>query len=257
MSRTITAVRSLVATGFGPRLRVRGRRSHDAVFAALFMTALATVWFLTAPTADLAVSQMFHVAGEGFPLSQAPLLKLLRRSSSWTLALALLVALGGLARAAWIGGWSGLGAARRSWCALAGLALGPGLLINLTLKEFWGRPRPVQMVEFGGDAPYVPVWQISDWCRSNCSFASGEGASAAWLAAAVLLLPSPWRDRLMVPTLIYATALSLNRVAFGGHFISDIVLSWSLTALVMSLLHVWMGRRTTSGIQQWGQTVRT
>ncbi len=33
--------------------------------------------------------------------------------------------------------------------------LGPGVLVNLLFKEHWGRPRPVNIVEFGGTQQYV------------------------------------------------------------------------------------------------------
>jgi membrane-associated phospholipid phosphatase len=37
--------------------------------------------------------------------------------------------------------------------------------------------------------------------------------------------------------LIYAAGLSANRIAFGGHFLSDVLLSWAVTALVLALLY--------------------
>ena len=38
-------------------------------------------------------------------------------------------------------------------------------------------------------------------------------------------------------TITCAVALSMNRLAFGGHFLSDILLSWELTAMVMLAPH--------------------
>ena len=78
------------------------------------------------------------------------------------------------------------------------------------------------------------------WCDDNCSFVSGEGSAAAWLVAAVALTPAPLRTVLLPGTLAYGMALSLNRLAFGGHFLSDVLLSWSLTFLVTSLLYAAM-----------------
>ena len=34
---------------------------------------------------------------------------------------------------------------------IATLALGPGLLTNAVLKQYWGRPRPIDVAQFGGD----------------------------------------------------------------------------------------------------------
>ena len=79
---------------------------------------------------------------------------------------------------------------------------------------------------------------MSDACRSNCSFVSGEASSAAWMVAAVIVLtPVRWRPWAAPTALIYAFALSMNRLAFGGHFLSDILLSWALMGLVLAGLY--------------------
>ncbi|MCG2663967.1 phosphatase PAP2 family protein, partial [Brevundimonas sp.] len=112
---------------------------------------------------------------------------------------------------------------------------GPGLVVNLVLKGLWGRARPVQIDQFGGDAAFTPVWMVSDACQSNCSFVSGEGSSAAWMVGVLLVVtPAKWRPVVLPLAVVYAFALSMNRLAFGGHFLSDILLSWALTALVMT-----------------------
>jgi lipid A 4'-phosphatase len=116
---------------------------------------------------------------------------------------------------------------------LSSAALGPGLLVNLFLKDFWGRPRPHMVEAFGGDAPYVPVWQISEFCRDNCSFVSGEAASAFWLIGFAFIVPKDLRLPVFVSVALFTLALSLNRVAFGGHFLSDVVISWCLTLFVV------------------------
>ena len=38
------------------------------------------------------------------------------------------------------------------------LALAPGVVANLVLKEHWGRPRPIDVAEFGGDEHFRPWW---------------------------------------------------------------------------------------------------
>lgn len=57
------------------------------------------------------------------------------------------------------------------------------------------------------------------------------------MLAALVLVHERWRRIVAVPVVIYAVALSLNRVAFGGHFLSDVMLSWAITAVVMASLH--------------------
>jgi len=228
-----------VDRGLASRVRLvgtAGARVGAPAVLALAATLLLSLLFLIAPGVDLAVSDLFFREGEGFPLSQDPVLRALRRSSTWVMGVALLGALAVIGREAAGGRLFASRPARKAGWLLLGLALGPGLLVNGVLKALWGRPRPVQVEAFGGDAPYVPVWQISDWCAANCSFVSGEAASASWTVAAVVLLPPVIRRRVLGPAVAYGVALSLNRVAFGGHFLSDVLLSWALTALVLGLL---------------------
>lgn len=215
-----------------PRVRWLSRPEGAAAAAVLGFSIL----FLAAPQIDVWASALFW-SPAGFELSQWPVLKALRKSSSWVLGLVLLGVIVTLASHAVRRDWAALGSAQRCWFLLVGLMAGPGLVVNTALKDNWGRPRPNAVDIFGGEAPYVPVWEISDWCDRNCSFVSGEASSAAWLvAAAIVLAPLRWRMGVIWSAVVYAVALSLNRLAFGGHFLSDIVLSWAVTALVLSLL---------------------
>lgn len=212
-------------------------RWADPVSVSLSCVVVATVVFLLFPGLDLWVAEAFHQAGQGFPLSRDPGLRALRESSDIVLAVLLTGLIG---RLGWLlarSGASVLVSARRSIFLLAALALGPGLVVNGMLKAWWGRPRPVMVDQFGGDAPYQRVWQVSDWCASNCSFVSGEASSAAWLVACLVLVPARYRAVAVPPTLAYALALSVNRLAFGGHFLSDVVLSWAISALIFALLY--------------------
>ena len=71
------------------------------------------------------------------------------------------------------------------------LALGAGLMTNLGFKEYWGRPRPKQVVEFGGKHAYRPFWNPDLHTRHDPqrSFPSGHVAmgfyflSFGWLAS--------------------------------------------------------------------------
>jgi lipid A 4'-phosphatase len=211
-----------------------GLTGEDAAILAATAVLAISVYFLVFPGVDIAASGLFYRPEAGFFLADNPVLKALRKSSTLVLALLLLGVIGRLAWRAFRRRPVGA-AARRTVFALAALAAGPGLVVNLLLKGLWGRARPVQIDQFGGDAVFTPVWVISDGCQSNCSFVSGEGSSAAWMVGVLLVLtPAKWRPVVLPLGLIYAFALSMNRLAFGGHFLSDILLSWALTALVMA-----------------------
>ena len=66
---------------------------------------------------------------------------------------------------------------------VATLALAPGLLTNVLLKSHWGRPRPIDVTEFGGDQHFVPWWDPRGDCPNNCSFVAGEPSGAFWTLA--------------------------------------------------------------------------
>lgn len=218
---------------FWSALRIR----PGVVSLTVVATGVLSLYFLMFPGVDMATSAAFHTAGEGFVASSDPMLRALRKSSTIILALILLGVIGRILFRL-IARRSPGRDLRRGAFLLIGLAAGPGLLVNTVLKGLWGRPRPVHIEMFGGDAPYVPVWQISNWCQTNCSFVSGEASSAAWLvAAAWVLCPPAWRPWALPLAVTYGVALSLNRLAFGGHFLSDILLSWSLTGLVLAALY--------------------
>ena len=230
-------------------------RPHDPIMLCLAAVLACSALFWAFPAIDLAASDAFYRAGAGFPLSQDPLLIAFRKSSDLVLAL---LFTGLLARLVWRvarQGFKALAGARRSVFLIAALAIGPGLVVNGVFKSWWGRPRPVAVDMFGGEAPYQTVWRISDWCQSNCSFVSGEASSAAWLVAATVLIPARLRPVLAPPVVLYALLLSLNRLAFGGPFLSDIVLSWAISGLVFTVLYRVMvsapGVATRARVRAW------
>ena len=40
-----------------------------------------------------------------------------------------------------------------------------------------------------------------------------------------------------IPLALVVLALSINRMAFGGHFASDVMISWGITILIILALH--------------------
>lgn len=116
--------------------------------------------------------------------------------------------------------------------------LGPGLIVNLALKPWYGRPRPRDLAEFGGQHQFVPVLTLRPVERGT-SFPSGHAAMAFCLFTPAFL----FANRSRAATLVFAaagvllgTAVGIARILQGAHFLSDIV--WSagvvyITALIM------------------------
>jgi lipid A 4'-phosphatase len=216
--------------------RVCGGKAARAIAITLAFVVVVSVSFLTMPEIDLWFSGLFYSPAARFFLGSVWLLVALRQSGNWVVILAAtLLTLQILLKLAQPGRASFVPPSITIFL-LSTLMLGPGLLVNAILKNNWGRPRPAMVHQFGGNQPYVDVWRVTDYCHSNCSFVSGEASSAIWLTALAFVVPQRWRIPVALLTGTYALVLSLNRIAIGGHFLSDVLLSWGLTFLVMLLV---------------------
>ncbi|MGJ4913968.1 phosphatase PAP2 family protein [Bradyrhizobium sp. HKCCYLRH2060] len=122
------------------------------------------------------------------------------------------------------------------------LSLSAGVLTNFTFKSYWGRPRPVVVTEFGGDMQFVPWWDPRGGCGRNCSFFSGEGATAFWTLAPAALTPPAIRPVAYGAAVLFGIATSVLRMAFGGHFFTDIAAAGLVTFIVIWLLHGYIYR---------------
>ena len=114
---------------------------------------------------------------------------------------------------------------------LVTLALAPGVVANLVLKEHWGRPRPIDVAEFGGDEHFRPWWDPRGDCPKNCSFIAGEPSGAFWTMAGAAVVPPQWR------ALAFGVAVGVLRMAAGAHFFSDVVFAGVFSFLVIWIVH--------------------
>lgn len=114
------------------------------------------------------------------------------------------------------------------------LSLAPGLIVNTTLKEHWGRARPNQIKEFGGDKTFTPAFLLSS--EGGNSFSSGHGA-AAFSTFGFALLAKRRRKLWIALSLSYGVAVSFARIIGGGHFLSDNVTSFFIVYITTSILY--------------------
>ncbi|MEF2071013.1 phosphatase PAP2 family protein [Consotaella aegiceratis] len=216
------------------------RRPRLALIAALMAVSAVFVVF---PGLDLRLSDTFYRDGMGFWLAEDARLRLVRSLGNHLTMLVVVACLvAAFAPFVRIGRHIGL-RPHQALFVLAVYALGPGLLVNGILKNVVGRARPREIWEFGGGSDFTGVWTVFGGCLSNCSFVSGEGASA--FALLCLIFVAPRGDRLTIGPSLFAVALalSLNRIAFGGHFLSDVLIAWILVLFVaVSLRPVFLGR---------------
>ena len=117
------------------------------------------------------------------------------------------------------------------------LVLGPGLLVNVTLKDHWGRPRPVEVTQFEGTEHFVPWWDPRGECDKNCSFVSGDVAGAIWTMAPAVLAPPQWRALAYGGSLALGAVIAALRVMQGGHFVSDVIFAGVFTFLIIWVVY--------------------
>ena len=114
------------------------------------------------------------------------------------------------------------------------LTLGSGVIVNLVLKDHWGRPRPVQSKEFGGPLPFRPFYSPNfNSPMPAKSFPCGHCSTGFFFMALILLGKRYNKPALTYfgigMTLFLGLSLSYSRLAKGGHYFSDILIS----ALIM------------------------
>jgi len=123
------------------------------------------------------------------------------------------------------------------------MALGPGLLVNVLLKDHWGRPRPIDVTQFGGDQHFVSWWDPRGDCPGNCSFVSGDVSGAAWTFAPAALAPPQWRALAYGAALALTVGMAAVRMMAGGHFASDAIFASVFTFLIVwfsyTLIYRW------------------
>ncbi|WPD24350.1 MAG: phosphatase PAP2 family protein [Candidatus Electrothrix scaldis] len=123
------------------------------------------------------------------------------------------------------------------------LGLGPGLVINVLLKDQLGRPRPRQVVEFGGEYKFTQCWQPGSG-GENSSFPSGHAAIAFFLMAPWFILRDRNRrsaEAFLIAGLLFGTLVGIARILQGGHFISDILWAGGLLYILGSILGLALG----------------
>src|SRR5262249_24407071 len=141
--------------------------NYTGLLVALAIAVIAGLAFGLFPQFDLALLAPFYDPATGWVVSGRGWL-LVRNTVSWIIALiappAGIALLGKIVRPQ----KTTLMPVRAALLMLLTLGLGPGLLANVILKDKWGRPRPIEVTEFGGPLKFVPWWDPRGECPKNC-----------------------------------------------------------------------------------------
>jgi lipid A 4'-phosphatase len=205
-------------------------------FAAAWL--LLGLLYLFVPGIDLAVTGLFYVPGQGFPLAEWPPLAAIENTIPWITRLIVAAAIIGAVWLALLG--------RPLWrldrkalvFIVAAAALGPGLIANTVLKDHWGRARPYQTETFGGTHQFTPAPLPATQCERNCAFVSGHAALAFSLVGFALLLPVGRSRRLAILACCgFGALVGIGRIVAGAHFLSDVTYAGLIVVATSWLLH--------------------
>jgi lipid A 4'-phosphatase len=223
-------------------MEIRMNRSTTVQLLIITTLLLLVTAVIAAAGWDMQLARQFYVPGSGFPTGNLQPWHALYLYGLWPAYLmagvALLVFTGSFIRPR-------LMKYRTAALFLVLLLLvGPGLLANAVFKDHWGRPRPVQVEQFGGNMAFHQTWQPGP-APKNASFPAGHPTAAFYLSAPFFVLRRT-RPRQAYCWLwggfAYGVIMGMARIIQGGHFLSDVL--WSagfvyLTALVLAaLLHL-------------------
>jgi lipid A 4'-phosphatase len=119
------------------------------------------------------------------------------------------------------------------------MILAPGFIVHQGFKDNFGRTRPVNIIEFGGNQEYSSAYEFSE--NGGKSFISGHAAMGFFACAYAFLFTGFMRCKVYIGGLIFGTTCASMRIIQGGHFLSDVVLAALITLIVIHVYNwLWL-----------------
>lgn len=204
------------------------RRSRVILGAFLFFSLLITAF----PTVDIDISRLFF-HGSSFERDRWQTLVHDGLGYFLWLSLSAVIAIYAHNRLLKRSVWRVDG--KRVLYLLLVLIVGAGLIVNVGLKDTFGRARPRDIAQFGGTKQFTPAYVVSRECTTNCSFSSGDSAGGFFSLALALALSR--RRAIFVAAAAVGVLVSLARIASGAHFFSDTVVSFFVMLIVADVAY--------------------
>ena len=224
--------------------------NRTGLLIALAVAIVVGLVFGLWPQLDLAISALFFdPAKKDFVLRLDPRYGFLRDVAMWIVALIAVPAIFALVGKLILPTRKLPVPGRAVVLMLATLVIGPGLVVNVGLKDYWPRSRPIDVPQFNGDERFTAWWDWRGGCPKNCSFVGGEASGAFWTLAPAAVAPPAWRAAAYGAALVFGAVVGGLRLAFGAHFFSDIVFAGVIMFLIIwtahGLLYRWRATRTS------------
>lgn len=227
--------------------------NRTGLFIALTLSVVFGLLFGLYPELDLKIAALFYDAtAKAFPLKTVTWAMIARDGAMWIAwalvmpaLVALVVKLVRPVKPLMISG-------RAMVFLIVTMLLSAIIISNVIFKGYWGRPRPVVVTEFNGKLDFMPWWDPRGACPKNCSFFSGEGATAFWTYAPAALTPPAWRPAAYVAATAFGLVTGGLRMAFGGHFFTDVLFSGIASFLVIWLAYAFIYRWPSTRLTDYG-----
>lgn len=121
--------------------------------------------------------------------------------------------------------------------------IAPGMITHYVFKEYWGRPRPREIIEFGGTYRFESVL-APDGDRHGKSFTSGHAGGAFYFLAGWFLFRRKrraWALFFLLGGIGFGCLVGYMRMLQGGHFASDVLWGGAVSYFTAASLFYVMG----------------
>jgi lipid A 4'-phosphatase len=204
--------------------------------AFVLATAAVVVLFRVVPEIDLWFQHLFWSEADGFFLKNSAFATFFYKGIRWATPV-----VGGILAAIILHGLLGSSPRTKRWlkpslATLATIAIGAGLIVNVMLKDQWGRARPSQITEFGGVMQFTPPFTMAEQCVRNCSFVAGH-PSMVFAFFGLALFATRNRGLALAAVALGGALAGLGRIMQGGHFLSDVIFSGVVMFITAWLIH--------------------
>jgi len=202
-------------------MQIRRSILNDFSWPLLLLAALTAVFFLT--DLDLNIERNFYLSGMGWIYKDSNPWYLLYHYGTYPPLIIFFAAFFALLV-------SFFSLKVRSYRKIATffilvMVIGPGLIVNTVFKDNWGRPRPRQVEQFGGNQPFHKVW-VKGTSGLGKSFPSGHASAAFYLLSPFFVFRKRSRKialSFLSGGLLYGVLMGTARMVQGGHFPSDVI----------------------------------
>lgn len=199
----------------------RKLKRDSIVFIAIF--GLLTIPFLIFDL-DISLQNPYYNSVQGWFLAKVPFWDFLYRYGIFLGYFMVIIALAIVSVSYWkksVVKWR-----KASYFMLFVMVLGPGVLVNATFKDHWGRPRPREVKQFDGTETHIKPWVKGE--GKGKSFPCGHASMGFLISIPFLFLRKrykTWAWVFFIFGTLYGLLIGYARMIAGGHFASDVL--WS------------------------------